>query len=105
MSSQAMLWKTVASDPSTAFLHNSLDVNNVLWWLSVALMGLVSAIYLAECLPAAVHAAVYAVLADRPRPQPVPAPPCVQRERKEEQEREREKREREEGKRSMTGST
>nr|AAT47062.1 unknown protein [Oryza sativa Japonica Group]BAG97189.1 unnamed protein product [Oryza sativa Japonica Group] len=46
VSSQAMLWKTLASEPSTAFLHISLDVNHVLWWVSVALMALVSAIYL-----------------------------------------------------------
>uniref|UniRef100_A0A0E0L698 S-type anion channel SLAH2 n=1 Tax=Oryza punctata TaxID=4537 RepID=A0A0E0L698_ORYPU len=50
VSSQAMLWKTLASEPSTAFLHISLDVNHVLWWVSVALMGLVSAIYLLKVI-------------------------------------------------------
>ncbi|XP_062230421.1 S-type anion channel SLAH2-like [Phragmites australis] len=46
VSSQAMMWKTLASEPSTAFLHVNPAVNNVLWWVSVALMGLVSATYL-----------------------------------------------------------
>ncbi|KAF0926746.1 hypothetical protein E2562_027171 [Oryza meyeriana var. granulata] len=46
VSSQAMLWKTLATEPSTAFLGVSLDVNHALWWVSVALMSLVSAIYL-----------------------------------------------------------
>ncbi|KAL6618693.1 hypothetical protein ACP70R_033832 [Stipagrostis hirtigluma subsp. patula] len=46
VSSQAMLWKTLASEPSTAFLRVSPAVNHALWWVSVALMALVSAIYL-----------------------------------------------------------
>uniref|UniRef100_J3MA65 S-type anion channel SLAH2 n=1 Tax=Oryza brachyantha TaxID=4533 RepID=J3MA65_ORYBR len=46
VTSQAMLWKTLATEPSTAFLGVSPDVNHALWWLSVALMVLVSAIYL-----------------------------------------------------------
>uniref|UniRef100_A0A0E0L697 S-type anion channel SLAH2 n=1 Tax=Oryza punctata TaxID=4537 RepID=A0A0E0L697_ORYPU len=46
VSSQAMLWKTLASEPSTSFLRITLSVNHVLWWVSVVLMGLVSAIYL-----------------------------------------------------------
>ncbi|CAD6332693.1 unnamed protein product [Miscanthus lutarioriparius] len=32
VSSQAMLWKTLQSEPSTAFLHLSPAVNNALWW-------------------------------------------------------------------------
>ncbi|WVZ99739.1 hypothetical protein U9M48_044998, partial [Paspalum notatum var. saurae] len=44
--SQAMLWKSLQSEPAMAFLRVSPDVNHALWWLSVALMGLVSAIYL-----------------------------------------------------------
>ncbi|KAL6610693.1 hypothetical protein ACP70R_040662 [Stipagrostis hirtigluma subsp. patula] len=46
VSSQAMLWKTLASEPSTAFLRVSPAVNHALWWVSVALMALVSTIYL-----------------------------------------------------------
>ncbi|CAN6358970.1 unnamed protein product [Urochloa humidicola] len=44
--SQAMLWKTLELEPSTAFLHVNPDVNDAFWWFSVALMGLVSATYL-----------------------------------------------------------
>jgi hypothetical protein len=46
VSSQAMLWKTLQSEPSTAFLHVSPAVNHVLWWVSASLMALVSFIYL-----------------------------------------------------------
>nr|CAB3464327.1 unnamed protein product [Digitaria exilis] len=46
VSSQAMLWKALQSEPATAFLHVSPAVNHVLWWVSVALMGFVSAVYL-----------------------------------------------------------
>ncbi|XP_025806611.1 S-type anion channel SLAH2-like [Panicum hallii] len=46
VSSQAMLWKTLELEPSTAFLHVNRDVNDAFWWFSVALMGLVSVIYL-----------------------------------------------------------
>ncbi|CAD6332697.1 unnamed protein product [Miscanthus lutarioriparius] len=46
VSSQAMLWKTLQSEPSTAFLHVSPAVNHALWWVSASLMSLVSFIYL-----------------------------------------------------------
>ncbi|CAL5096479.1 unnamed protein product [Urochloa decumbens] len=46
VSSQAMLWKTLEEEHSTAFLHVNPDVNDAFWWFSVALMGLVSATYL-----------------------------------------------------------
>ncbi|KAK3137880.1 hypothetical protein QOZ80_5AG0361630 [Eleusine coracana subsp. coracana] len=46
VSSQAMLWKTLASEPATSFLHVSPAVNHALWWVSVPLMALVSFIYL-----------------------------------------------------------
>ncbi|PUZ64573.1 hypothetical protein GQ55_3G153400 [Panicum hallii var. hallii] len=46
VSSQAMLWKALQSEPATAFLRVSPDVNHALWWVSVALMALVSSIYL-----------------------------------------------------------
>ncbi|KAF8716448.1 hypothetical protein HU200_026328 [Digitaria exilis] len=44
--SQAMLWKTLEQEPSTAFLHVSGGANDAFWCLSVALMCLVSATYL-----------------------------------------------------------
>jgi tellurite resistance protein TehA-like permease len=43
VSSQAMMWKTLEQEPSTAFLRVSPGVNDALWWLSVALMVVVSA--------------------------------------------------------------
>ncbi|TVU35868.1 hypothetical protein EJB05_17775 [Eragrostis curvula] len=46
VSSQAILWKTLSSAPPTAFLHVSPVVSHVLWYAALALMGLVSAIYL-----------------------------------------------------------
>ncbi|XP_037472787.1 S-type anion channel SLAH2-like [Triticum dicoccoides] len=46
VSSQAMLWKTLESEPSTKFLHVHPVVNHVLWWISVALMVVVSITYL-----------------------------------------------------------
>ncbi|OEL21465.1 S-type anion channel SLAH3 [Dichanthelium oligosanthes] len=46
VSSQSILWKTLASAPPTAFLHVSPVVNHVLWYAAVALMVLVSSIYL-----------------------------------------------------------
>ncbi|XP_066338635.1 S-type anion channel SLAH3-like [Miscanthus floridulus] len=45
VSSQAMLYKTLEMEPSTAFLRMSPGVNYVLWWVSAALMALVSFIY------------------------------------------------------------
>ncbi|XP_020151237.1 S-type anion channel SLAH2 [Aegilops tauschii subsp. strangulata] len=46
VSSQAMLWKTLQTEPSTKFLHVHPVVNHVLWWVSVALMVVVSITYL-----------------------------------------------------------
>ncbi|CAO2204039.1 unnamed protein product [Urochloa humidicola] len=46
VSSQSILWKTLASAPPTAFLHVSPVVNHVLWYAALALMVLVSTIYL-----------------------------------------------------------
>ncbi|CAM0881764.1 unnamed protein product [Alopecurus aequalis] len=46
VSSQAILWKALAFAPPTAFLHVSPVVAHVLWYISLALMGLVSCIYL-----------------------------------------------------------
>lgn len=45
VSSQAILWKTLATSLSTSFLHISLIVNLVLWSISVALVVIVTFIY------------------------------------------------------------
>ncbi|KAL0358911.1 UNVERIFIED_CONTAM: S-type anion channel SLAH3 [Sesamum angustifolium] len=45
VSSQAIMWKTLASSESTKFLHVSLDINLVLWFISVALVVIVAAVY------------------------------------------------------------
>ncbi|XP_057951153.1 S-type anion channel SLAH2-like isoform X2 [Malania oleifera] len=44
-SSQAIMWKTLATSSSTNFLHVSLTVNLILWCISVALLAIVSFIY------------------------------------------------------------
>ena len=46
VSSQSILWKTLASAPPTAFLHVSPVASHVLWYAAVALTALVSVIYL-----------------------------------------------------------
>lgn len=45
VSSQAILWKTLATSPSTSFLNVSLIVNLVLWTISVALVVVIGIIY------------------------------------------------------------
>ncbi|XP_031095497.1 S-type anion channel SLAH2-like [Ipomoea triloba] len=45
VSSQAIMWKALATDTSTRFLHISPDVNLVLWCISVALVAIVALIY------------------------------------------------------------
>lgn len=45
VSSQAILWKTLATSPSTSFLHVSPTVNMVLWCISIVLVVMVSLIY------------------------------------------------------------
>lgn len=45
VSSQAILWKTLAKSPSLQFLTISPDVNLVLWCISLALITLVAIIY------------------------------------------------------------
>ncbi|KAG8067525.1 hypothetical protein GUJ93_ZPchr0005g15477 [Zizania palustris] len=45
VSSQAILWKTIATSAPTTFLHVTTKVNLVLWCVSVALMCIISAIY------------------------------------------------------------
>ncbi|CAJ1952978.1 unnamed protein product [Sphenostylis stenocarpa] len=46
VSSQAILWKAIATSPSTQFLHISLKVNLILWIISIALVAIVSIIYI-----------------------------------------------------------
>ncbi|KAF6991532.1 hypothetical protein CFC21_008609 [Triticum aestivum] len=46
VSSQGILWKMLAWAPPSAFLHVSLLLPHVLWYISLALMALVSSIYL-----------------------------------------------------------
>ncbi|CAK9176939.1 unnamed protein product [Ilex paraguariensis] len=45
ISSQAIMWKTLATSASMKFLHVSLNVNLILWCISVALVAIVSFIY------------------------------------------------------------
>ncbi|KAK9672559.1 hypothetical protein RND81_12G108600 [Saponaria officinalis] len=45
VSSQAILWKTLAMSPSTTFLHVSPIVNLILWLISVTLVIIVTIIY------------------------------------------------------------
>ncbi|RRT75579.1 hypothetical protein B296_00025214 [Ensete ventricosum] len=45
VSSQAILWKALATSPSVSFLNVSLTVNLVLWCISLVLMSTVSLIY------------------------------------------------------------
>jgi tellurite resistance protein TehA-like permease len=46
VSSQAILWKALATAPPTAFLNVSPVVSHALWYVALALMVLVSSIYL-----------------------------------------------------------
>lgn len=50
VSSQAILWKTIATSPSTKFLHIRPEINTVLWFISVALVISISLIYLMKIL-------------------------------------------------------
>ncbi|KAL0299617.1 UNVERIFIED_CONTAM: S-type anion channel SLAH3 [Sesamum radiatum] len=45
VSSQAIMWKALASSASTKFLHVSPDINLVLWLISIALVLIVAIIY------------------------------------------------------------
>uniref|UniRef100_A0A7N0U5Y0 S-type anion channel SLAH2-like n=1 Tax=Kalanchoe fedtschenkoi TaxID=63787 RepID=A0A7N0U5Y0_KALFE len=45
VSSQAIMWKALATSASMKFLHVSPDVNLILWCISLALVAVVSAIY------------------------------------------------------------
>ncbi|WVY97711.1 hypothetical protein V8G54_029862 [Vigna mungo] len=46
VSSQAILWKALATSPSTEFLHITPKINFVLWLISVAVVATIFSIYL-----------------------------------------------------------
>ncbi|XVF53490.1 hypothetical protein PTKIN_Ptkin05aG0103400 [Pterospermum kingtungense] len=50
VSSQAIMWKALATASSTKFLHINLTINLILWWISVALVAIVSSIYLLKTI-------------------------------------------------------
>ncbi|XP_057996156.1 S-type anion channel SLAH2-like isoform X2 [Hevea brasiliensis] len=50
ISSQAIMWKTLATSASTKFLHISPNVNLVLWCISLALVATVASIYLLKVI-------------------------------------------------------
>ncbi|KAL3834295.1 hypothetical protein ACJIZ3_009031 [Penstemon smallii] len=50
VSSQAVMWKALASSSSTKFLHVSPDINIIMWFISVAVMLIVTSIYALKVL-------------------------------------------------------
>ncbi|XP_030535815.1 S-type anion channel SLAH2-like isoform X2 [Rhodamnia argentea] len=50
VSSQAIMWKTLATSPSLKFLHINLTINLILWCISVALVVVVSSTYLLKLI-------------------------------------------------------
>ncbi|KAJ7974112.1 S-type anion channel [Quillaja saponaria] len=50
VSSQAIMWKTLATSPSTKFLPISLAINLILWCISVALVAIVFSVYLLKVI-------------------------------------------------------
>lgn len=50
VSSQAIMWKALATSASTKFLHISTDVNLVLWWISIVLMAIVTFAYVLKII-------------------------------------------------------
>ncbi|GLT35856.1 hypothetical protein SLA2020_102720 [Shorea laevis] len=50
LSSQAILWKALATAPSTKFLHINFEVNCILWYISLALLAIVLTIYLLKVI-------------------------------------------------------
>ncbi|XAR71677.1 hypothetical protein NMG60_11018062 [Bertholletia excelsa] len=50
VSSQAIMWKALANSASTKFLHVNLNVNLILWCISIALVGIVSFVYLLKVI-------------------------------------------------------
>ncbi|XP_047324681.1 S-type anion channel SLAH2 [Impatiens glandulifera] len=50
VSSQAIMWKTLAVSPATKFLHISLDINLFLWCISAVLVSIIASIYLLKLI-------------------------------------------------------
>ena len=50
ISSQAILWKTLATAASTKFIHVSPIINLVLWCIALALVVVVSSIYILKII-------------------------------------------------------
>ncbi|KAL3653584.1 hypothetical protein CASFOL_003265 [Castilleja foliolosa] len=50
VSSQAIMWKALATSASTKYLQISLDVNLILWFISVALVLIVSITYILKII-------------------------------------------------------
>lgn len=50
VSSQAILWKTLATSPSTTFLHISPKINLILWCISMVLVATVFTVYLLKII-------------------------------------------------------
>ncbi|CAL5367410.1 unnamed protein product [Camellia sinensis] len=50
VSSQAIMWKALATTSCTKFLRISLNVNLILWYISVALVAIVSFIYMLKLI-------------------------------------------------------
>ncbi|KAG8652979.1 hypothetical protein MANES_06G154600v8 [Manihot esculenta] len=50
ISSQAIMWKTLATSASIKFLHISQNVNLVLWCISLALVAIVASVYLLKLI-------------------------------------------------------
>ncbi|XP_057470967.1 S-type anion channel SLAH2-like [Actinidia eriantha] len=50
VSSQVIMWKNLATSASTKFLHVSLDVNLILWYIAVALVAIVLVIYMLKVI-------------------------------------------------------
>ncbi|XP_057464233.1 S-type anion channel SLAH2-like [Actinidia eriantha] len=50
VSSQAIMWKRLATSASTKFLHISLNANLILWYIAVALVAIISVIYLLKVI-------------------------------------------------------
>ncbi|KAJ4954651.1 hypothetical protein NE237_011434 [Protea cynaroides] len=50
LSSQAILWRTLATSPATSFLHIPLIINLLLWLLALAVLVSISITYVLKCL-------------------------------------------------------
>ncbi|RHN50927.1 putative voltage-dependent anion channel [Medicago truncatula] len=50
VSSQAILWKTLATSPTTEFLHITPKINLILWYISAVLIATIFAVYILKLL-------------------------------------------------------